>query len=99
MKVVLSSALAEIFLRKMQKDGFIKYIEGSDTITTAEDDPSLNLKPLDEKTKARLEKVKDLVLFRYGSTGIQDAISKAVETKELIPVYPVKSIHNFTSDG
>jgi len=57
------------------------------------------MKPLDDKLRNRLEKVKDLVLFRYGSTGVVEAINRAVEMKNLIPVYPVKSIHNFTCDG
>lgn len=57
------------------------------------------MKPLDDKLKNRLEKVQDLVLFRYGSTGVQEAIKRAVEAQKLIPVYPVKSIHNFTCDN
>lgn len=81
----------------------IRYTEGSETFATAEDEEDSSddtpLKKLDEKTKARLEKVRDLVLFRYGSTGVQDAIKKAVECKQLIAVYPVKNIHNFTTDG
>lgn len=46
----------------------------------------------------RLEKIRDLVLFRYGATGVQDAIKKAVEIKGYIPVYPVKNLNKFTSD-
>lgn len=94
----------ECFLKKLRKDGYIRYTEGSEFFDTAEDETNPPeglppLKPLDAKTKARLEKVKDLVLFRYGSTGVKDAISRAVESRGLIPVYPVKSIHNFTCDG
>jgi hypothetical protein len=47
----------------------------------------------------RLDKIKDMVLLRYGSTGVQEAIKKAVNMKGLIPVFPVKNIHNFTTDG
>lgn len=97
-KIILSSALAECFLKKMRKDGFIRYSEGEETFETAEDEPNGSLKPLDEKMKKRLDNVRDLVLFRYGSTGVQDAIKKAVECRELIPVYPVKNIHNFSCD-
>lgn len=86
------------------------------------------MKPLDEKTKNRLEKIRDLVLFRYGSTGtdspslslllspplsspllfltvflchtgVQQAIKKAVDCRNLVPVYPVRNLHNFTCDG
>ena len=41
----------------------------------------------------------DLVLFRYGGTGVQDAIKRAVDTIGMIPVFPVKNINNFTSDS
>lgn len=54
---------------------------------------------MDEKQKMRLEKINDLILLRYGTTGVQDAIKKAVEIKNLTPIYPVKSLHNFTCDG
>ncbi len=46
----------------------------------------------------RLEKIRDMVLFRYGSTGIQEAIKKAVSVKGFHPVYPVRNIHKFTCD-
>ena len=49
---------------------------------------------MDEKTKARLEKVVDLVLFRYGSTGCQQALRCAADVLRLLPVFPVRSIHN-----
>lgn len=39
-----------------------------------------------------------MIMFRYGTTGVQDAIKRAVDLKKLIPVYPVKNINNFT-DG
>lgn len=38
------------------------------------------------------------MLFRYGATGVQDAIKKAVAVKGYIPVYPVRNLHKFTSD-
>lgn len=45
-----------------------------------------------------MEKIRDLVLFRYGATGVQDAIKKAVDVKGYIPVYPVRNLNKFTSD-
>ncbi|RUS24972.1 hypothetical protein BC938DRAFT_472812 [Jimgerdemannia flammicorona] len=36
-KLVLTSALAENFLKKMQKQGYIKYIEGTDIVETKEE--------------------------------------------------------------
>ena len=40
----------------------------------------------------------DLVLYRYGSTGCTDTIRKSIDALSLIPVYPVRSITNFSSD-
>eukprot|EP01116_Phalansterium_solitarium_P010928 TRINITY_DN26527_c0_g1_i1.p1 TRINITY_DN26527_c0_g1~~TRINITY_DN26527_c0_g1_i1.p1 ORF type:complete len:445 (+),score=124.18 TRINITY_DN26527_c0_g1_i1:62-1396(+) len=103
-KIVLSSALAECFLRKMRKENYIAYTEGSETFYTSDDPPpdgpaNPPLRTLDDKIRARLDKIRDLVLFRYGATGVQDAIKRAVDSRQLVPVYPVKNLHNFTSDG
>ncbi|KAJ2337477.1 hypothetical protein GGH91_005080, partial [Coemansia sp. RSA 2671] len=89
--IVLTSALGECFLRKMQKQRYISYETGSDDFST--DAPGL--KPLDEKAGRRLETIRDLVLFRYGSTGVQEAIVKAVDALGYIPVFPVKSLSTF----
>ncbi|KAI8802297.1 P-loop containing nucleoside triphosphate hydrolase protein [Cladochytrium replicatum] len=100
-KIVLTSALSESFLRKLHKQKFIKYYEGTDRFELAEDQtdahPEEKLKPLDERTKSRLEKVQDLVLFRYGTTGVLDAVRRAIELLGLVPAFPVKNINNFTS--
>ncbi|KAJ2806501.1 hypothetical protein H4S07_003790 [Coemansia furcata] len=89
--IVLTSALGECFLRKMHKQSFIHYETGSDDFSL--DLPGL--KPLDEKSRRRLETIRDLVLFRYGSTGVQEAIVRAVDALGYVPVYPVKSLANF----
>ena len=47
----------------------------------------------------RLEKIQDLVLFRYGSTGTQECVKRAFESLGLIAVFPVKSINNYTCGG
>jgi len=46
----------------------------------------------------RLKRVEDLVLFRYGSTGIQESIQRAIEILGYIPLYIVESINNFETD-
>jgi len=104
-RVVLASALGECFLKKMRKSGFIRYEDGASDFTTLKDevdDPPPQgtppLKTLDPKLEKRLEKLRDLVLFRHGSTGVQDAIKKAVSTRGFVPAFPVKNIHKFTSD-
>eukprot|EP00842_Homolaphlyctis_polyrhiza_P003482 jgi/Hompol1/4134/HPOL_006937-RA len=54
-KLVLTSALAETFLRKLHKQRFINYHEGTDFIEIADDQtdpaPDVALKALDDKTK------------------------------------------------
>ncbi|KAI9484696.1 45.2 kDa GTP-binding protein [Zychaea mexicana] len=91
-KLVLTSALAENFLRKIRKQNYIKYIDATDIVETKEDLPDSDLKPMDGKLKK-----KNLVLFRYGSTGVQEVLGKAVELLGVSPVYPVKSVSTFGS--
>ncbi|KAM3589248.1 hypothetical protein VKS41_000119 [Umbelopsis sp. WA50703] len=95
--LVLTSALAEAFLREMHKKRYINYKEGTDIVDTKDDLPNSDLKPLDDKLRTRIEKVQDLVLYRYGSTGVQDVLRRAVEMLGVIPAYPVKSLANFSS--
>ncbi|KAJ1799406.1 hypothetical protein LPJ59_001851 [Coemansia sp. RSA 2399] len=85
--IVLTSALSECFLRKMAKQNFITYTTGDSEFGS--DAPGL--RPQDERTQRRLETISDLVLFRYGSTGVQDVIVRAVEVRGFVPVFPVKS--------
>ncbi|KAJ2495501.1 hypothetical protein GGI11_008413, partial [Coemansia sp. RSA 2049] len=47
------------------------------------------------RTQRRLDNISDLVLFRYGSTGVQDVIVRAVEVRGFVPVFPVKSFSIF----
>ncbi|KAJ2371942.1 hypothetical protein IW150_004361 [Coemansia sp. RSA 2607] len=91
--IVLSSALAECFLRKMAAQKYILYEPGSDDFQTH--DEVEDLRPVDEKVRRRLENIRDLVLFRYGSTGVQDVVGRAVEALRYVPVFPVKSLVNF----
>ncbi|OAT13434.1 GTP-binding protein [Blastomyces gilchristii SLH14081] len=101
--IVLCSAISEVFLRKLAKQGYIKYVEGSDFIDTREDlidmgDPDGGgLKEMDEKLKNRVENLKDLVLYRFGSTGVVQVLTRAAELLGLVPVFPVRNIHTFAS--
>lgn len=89
----------------MHKQNFITYYEGTDGFETAEDvdeqsstvPPSRKLNKMDEKTKSRLERVQDLVLFRYGNTGVQECLQTVLSVLGLVPVFPVKNINNFGS--
>ena len=94
--IVLCSAISEIFLRKLAKQGFIRYTEGSEFIDTREDlADGGGLKELDEKLKTRIENLKDMVLYRFGSTGVVQVLSRAAELLGLVPIFPVRNIHGF----
>lgn len=101
--VVACSAKAELFLRKMAKQGYIRYTEGTEFVDTREDliadgDPDGGgLKELDEKNKNTIEEYRDMILFRYGSTGIVQVLSKAAEVLGLVPVFPVRNVSTFSS--
>ncbi len=99
--IVLCSAISEVFLRKLAKQGFVRYVEGSDSVDTREDLIAMGeadgggLKELDEKLKTRIENLKDMVLYRFGSTGVVQVLSRAAELLGLVPVFPVRNIHGF----
>jgi ribosome-binding ATPase YchF (GTP1/OBG family) len=38
-----------------------------------------------------------MVLYRFGSTGVVQVLSKAAELLGLIPVFPVKNVNTFAS--
>lgn len=97
-KAVLTSAITEVFLRKLKKQGFIKYEEGTEFVDTREDLPDDDsLKELDEKLHNRVENIRDLVLYRFGSTGVVQVLQAAAEVLQLVPFYTVRNIHSFTS--
>ncbi|KAG6308587.1 hypothetical protein E4U45_000081 [Claviceps purpurea] len=101
--LVLCSAISEIFLRKMAKQGYIRYVEGSEFVDTRDDlieqgDPEGgNLKPLDDKNRTRIDNLKDMVLYRFGSTGVVQVLSRAAQLLGLVPVFPVRNTATFCS--
>lgn len=38
-----------------------------------------------------------MVLYRFGSTGVVQCLSRAAEVLGLVPVFPVRNIHTFAS--
>ena len=94
---VLTSSLTEVFLRKLHAQNFIRYEPGTEFVDTAEDLPDAGLRPLDEKLAARIESIRDLVLFRFGSTGVTQLLQAAARLLDLVPVFPVRNIHTFGS--
>lgn len=100
-RIVLCSAISEVFLRKLTKQGFVRYTEGTDIVESREDliedgDPDGGgLKEMDEKLKLRVENMKDMVLYRFGSTGVVQVLGRAAEMLGLVPVFPVKNVGTF----
>lgn len=58
-----------------------------------------NLLEMDEKLKNRIENLKDLVLYRFGSTGVVQVLTRASELLGLVPVFPVKNVHTLKIGG
>ena len=99
--IVLTSAISEVFLRRLAKQGFVRYTEGSDIVETRDDlieDGVLdggNLKEMDDKLRTRIENLRDMVLFRFGSTGVVQVLSRAAEMLGLVPIFPVRNVNAF----
>lgn len=60
------------------------------------EDPG-DLKELDDKLKTRIENLRDMVLYRFGSTGVHEVLRRAAKLLGLVPVFPVRNIHTFGS--
>jgi len=87
--VVPTSAEAELALKKASRAGLIKYIPGSSSFEVVG-----RLTP--EQRKA-LEYIEENVLKRYGSTGVQEALDKAVfELLGMVAVFPVENEKKLT---
>ena len=54
---------------------------------------------MDEKLKTRIENLKDLVLYRFGSTGVVQVLTRAASVLGLVPVFPVKNVSTFSSSA
>ena len=89
--LIPSSALAEFFLRKYAEKELISYVPGDSDFTILQPDK------ISEKDAASLEKLKVNILQKYGSTGVQPLINRAVfEIMDVISVYPVEDQHKYT---
>ena len=89
--IIPCSALAEYYLRKYKEDKAISYIPG------ATDFQVLNEDALDSKEVDLLNKIKSDILEPYNGTGVQQILNYATFTiSNLICVYPVFDVHNYT---
>ncbi|RLG71676.1 MAG: redox-regulated ATPase YchF [Thermoprotei archaeon] len=83
--VVPTSALAELVLRRAAKKGYIKYLPGDPDFEVVDESK------LTPKERKGLEYIREHVLRKWGSTGVQQALNKAAfEVLEMIAVYPVE---------
>ena len=87
--IIPCSAESEIALRTAAKSGFIDYIPGSKDFTIK--------KELTDKQDKALELLKTNILDKYGSTGVQECLNKAVfDFMKYVAVYPVENEHKFS---
>ncbi len=90
-KVIPVSALAEYILRKASKNKYIEYLPGDPDFRIMDQD-----KLTDEQEKI-LNIIREKVLKKYGSTGVQELINHAVfNMLNLITVYPVEDHHKYS---
>ena len=88
--VVMCSAESELALSNAAKKNLIEYKPGNNDFNI------LNESELNEKQLKALEFIRSNVLKKFGSTGVQDCIEKAVEMLDLIVVYPVEDETHLT---
>jgi hypothetical protein len=85
-------AEAELALRKADRTGLIHYVPGSSDFET--------LKSLPPEQEHALNFIRDNILKRYGSTGVQQVINKLIFDKlTYIPVYPVEDEHHYSDSN
>ncbi|PVX27215.1 MAG: redox-regulated ATPase YchF [Candidatus Bathyarchaeum sp.] len=83
--VVPCSAEAELALRRAGEKGLINYTPGECKLTTKNPDK------LNAAQKKALEAIQEHILYKFGSTGVQEAINTAFfELLQMVAVYPVE---------
>ncbi len=89
--VIPTSAEAELALRKAAKAGLIKYIPGDNDFEIVDE------KKLTSRQLKALEYIRENVLKKWGSTGVQEVINQAfLNVLGLIVVFPVEDENRLT---
>jgi len=88
--VVPTSAECELALKNAAKKGLIEYKPGSNNFSILKDSD------LSEAQLNVLNYIRDHVLKKFGSTGIQKCIEESVKMLNLIVVYPVEDETHLT---
>ncbi len=87
--IIPASAEAELVLRTAASSGLIEYISGNSDFKIKTE--------VNNKQKQALDFIRVNVLERYGSTGIQDCINRAVfDIIDMVVVYPVENENRLT---
>ena len=81
--LIRCSSESELALREAAKHGLISYVPGDNSFKINDESK------LSEKQKAALGFIKINILDKYGSTGVQEVLDKAVfELLKYIPIFP-----------
>ncbi|MCD6445457.1 redox-regulated ATPase YchF [Candidatus Bathyarchaeota archaeon] len=89
--VVPCCAEAELALRRAAEKKLIEYTPGDCSFKI------LKREQLSESQLNALEKIREKILLKYGSTGVQDAINKAFfKLLNMITVYPVEDVEHLS---
>jgi hypothetical protein len=89
--VVPCSAEAELALRRAGEKGLIDYTPGDCKLKTK------NAEKLNTAQKKALETIQEHILYKFGSTGVQEAINTAFfELLQMVAVYPVEDCEHLS---
>ncbi len=98
-KIIPCCAEAELALRRAAEKKLIKYLPGDSDFEIIENKTTTEGRQvvLDEKQKRAMEFIREKILKRFGSTGIQKIIDTAVfELLNMIVVYPVENENRYS---
>ncbi|MEE9323557.1 MAG: redox-regulated ATPase YchF [Candidatus Aenigmarchaeota archaeon] len=89
--IIACSAESELALKEADKHDLIKYMPGEGGFEILKENE------MNEKQKHALDFIKNGVLGKFGSTGVQECLNKAVfELLDYIVVYPVANVNKLT---
>jgi ribosome-binding ATPase len=88
--IIPCSAEAESALRTAARVGLIDYVPGSKTFAIKAE--------LNDRQEKALELIRVNILEKYGSTGVQECLNRAVfDFMKYVAVYPVENEHKFSN--
>ncbi|MCD4771100.1 redox-regulated ATPase YchF [archaeon] len=84
-QIIPCSADSELSLRQAAKAGMIEYVQGESAFEINED-------KISEEQKKALEQIRENVLEKFGSTGVQEVLDKAVfDLLDYVAIFPAGS--------